>query len=558
MRSLLRLSFILAIAFLSSAFLSTSPKAAEQENARRVARVVIIGVDGAGAFFKDADMPNLRRVMKNGAVTYKALTSNPTISAECWGSMLHGVAPEYHGLINGNVAQRPYPEDSIFPSVFRVIRENSPDASLASIVNWDPINFGIVENNLGVVKEHGENDSVVTDLVCQYLEKNDPTFLFVHFDECDGAGHSFGYGSEKHLAQLHTTDGYIQRIYETLERRGMIDSTLFIVTADHGGTNDDGNGGSHGGWSDEEKFVMIAATGPGVAQGEIQDAQTLDLSAVVLYALGLADKQPETWTSRVPSGLFKGVTAKERPVVALQYFFEGRAHETEPTPTGDESAVAAIGADRVPLYLPLDGNVDNAIMTGGRIKTTPNGKLYFVESGSFGKCARFDDGWIAVDGWKPGVRSFSVAFWMRTGGADSDPAILSNKDWENGINKGFILSLKGVDLKFNVSDGQNRFDEDFRLPPDFRNGWVYVVFVVDRQAGQGRLSYDFGPFMTTTLPDEFKDLDFDAGFPTVNIGQDATGQYEVGLGAELDEFILVDGVLTDEDVASLKGVYLNR
>ena len=196
--------------------------------------------------------------------------------------------------------------------------------------------------------------------------------------------------------------------------------------------------------------------------------------------------------------------------------------------------------------------------TGGRVKTTPNGKLYFVESGFFGKCARFDDGWIAVDGWKPGVRSFSVAFWMRTGGADSDPAILSNKDWENGINKGFILSLKGVDLKFNVSDGQNRFDEDFRLPPDFRNGWVYVVFVVDRQAGQGRLSYDFGPFMTTTLPDEFKDLDFDAGFPTVNIGQDATGQYEVGLGAELDEFILVDGVLTDEDVAALKGVYLNR
>ena len=64
--------------------------------------------------------------------------------------------------------------------------------------------------------------------------------------------------------------------------------------------------------------------------------------------------------------------------------------------------------------------------------------------------------------------------------------------------------------------------------------------------------------MTTTLPDEFKELDFDAGFPTVNIGQDATGQYQAGLVAELDEFILVDGVLTDKDVAALTRVYLGR
>ena len=213
----------------------------------------------------------------------------------------------------------------------------------ASIVNWNPVNIGIVENNLGVVKQHGGDDEAVTDLVCKYLEKNDPTFLFVHFDGCDGAGHRFGYGTEKHLNQIHITDGYIQRIYEALEKRGFADSTLFLVTADHGGTNNDGKSGSHGGWTDAEKYIMFAATGPGVEKGEIQDMGVRDTASVVLYGLGLIDKQPETWTSRVPSGLFKGVTAKERPVYTIKYAFEHRTHETAPTPTGDASVVAKLG-----------------------------------------------------------------------------------------------------------------------------------------------------------------------------------------------------------------------
>ena len=61
-----------------------------------------------------------------------------------------------------------------------------------------------------------------------------------------------------------------------------------------------------------------------------------------------------------------------------------------------------------------------------------------------------------------------------------------------------------------------------------------------------------------TISDALKDVDFNAKSQTVNIGQDGTGQYRVNLGAELDEFILLDGVLTDKDVAALKGVYLGR
>ena len=90
---------------------------------RKYAHVVVVGVDGAGAFFREAETPCFDRIFANGAVTYGALASNPSISAECWGSMLLGVGPEIHKLTNGIVSSVPYPTDAEHPSVFRRIRE---------------------------------------------------------------------------------------------------------------------------------------------------------------------------------------------------------------------------------------------------------------------------------------------------------------------------------------------------------------------------------------------------------------------------------------------------
>lgn len=153
---------------------------------RKYSHIIVIGVDGAGSWFKVADTPNFDKIFENGAITYKALSSKPTISAECWGSMLIGVGPEIHGLTNGIVSSVPYDVNSPFPSVFRRIKEAYPDAVLGSFCDWNPITHGIVENNIGVSHDTAP-DTELTPVVCNYISENKPDFLFIHFDSVDGA-----------------------------------------------------------------------------------------------------------------------------------------------------------------------------------------------------------------------------------------------------------------------------------------------------------------------------------------------------------------------------------
>ena len=285
---------------------------------RKYSHIIVIGVDGAGSWFKDAYTPHFDEIFKNGTVTYKALSSKPTISAECWGSMLIGAGPEVHKLTNNKVSVLPYPIWSKHPTVFRRIRKAYPEAELGSYCDWNPINKGIVEKTFGVNKKTAK-DKKLTPLICSYIREKNPDFLFVHFDSVDGAGHSNGYGTPAHLSAINKVDSLIGDVYSAIKDADIIEDTLFIVIADHGGTNDENGKGSHGGWTDEEKYVTFAAIGKNINCGEIKEMNIRDLAAIVLYAMGI--KAPvfdeKGWTSQIPDGLFSDYTGKYRDISHL-------------------------------------------------------------------------------------------------------------------------------------------------------------------------------------------------------------------------------------------------
>ncbi|MBE6545886.1 MAG: alkaline phosphatase [Ruminococcaceae bacterium] len=268
---------------------------------KKYSHVIVVGVDGAGAFFKDADTPNFDRIFENGSVTYRALASNPTISAECWGSMLIGVGPEIHKLTNAIVAKDQYKRNAVFPSLFRRIYEAYPDSELGSFCEWDSITRGIIERNVPITVA-SDHDTVMTPNICKFITKRKPTFLFVQMDSVDHAGHHDGYQTPAYLKRISEVDALINDIYVSVEKAGMKEDTLFIVISDHGG-----NITSHGGWSDAEKYVTFAAIGKNIVKGEPDNMNIRDLSAIVLYALGIdAPAFDESgWTSQIPQNLFE-------------------------------------------------------------------------------------------------------------------------------------------------------------------------------------------------------------------------------------------------------------
>ncbi len=257
--------------------------------------VVILGVDGGGSFFQQASTPNLDRIFENGAVNYQCQCMEPSSSNPCWGSLLHGVLPSVHGRTNDS--KGPFPSDSPYPSIFRVVREADPDCNLASFNNWDTINKTLLENNLRMFMFTAVDD-VLTDFIVNYLDMYQPKLMFVQFDSADAAGHSSGYGSTNHLKTISEIDSYIGRIYDKMVEIGMMEDTLLIVTADHGGTPE----GDHGGTSKAEMEIMIAVAGKTVIPGKMGFAELVDIPAIVLHALDL--DMPETYTSRLPSNLF--------------------------------------------------------------------------------------------------------------------------------------------------------------------------------------------------------------------------------------------------------------
>ena len=268
---------------------------------RKYAHVVAITIDGAGGFIEKADTPHFDRIFANGAVTYTGLSSNPTISAECYGSMLLGVGPEVHKLTNGTIKKAPHPFDSPIPSVFRRIKAVDPDAELGLYCDWRPITVGAVEEELGVAKASAR-DTELTPMICDYIKSKKPDFLFVQMDSVDGAGHHNGYGSPAHLQRIHEVDELVNDVHEAIREAGMLEETLFIVLADHGGTPD----GHHGGWTEEERLVTFAIAGKGVQHTAIEQINVRDLAAIVLYAFGIevpaVDEQG--WTAQVPADIW--------------------------------------------------------------------------------------------------------------------------------------------------------------------------------------------------------------------------------------------------------------
>lgn len=508
--------------------------------------VAVIGIDGIGNFNMKTPTPNFDRIFENGAVTNYGLSMDPTISAQNWGSMLLGAEPIVHGLTNNNLRTNDH-KSEILPSIFKRINDAYPGSDFASYCNWNPINLGLIEKDLNVDKYTNPNDRELTDKIVERV-KSKPTFLFVHFDETDGAGHKYGYGSKEHLQTITYEDEQTGRIFDAYKAAGILDETLFIVISDHGGYER-----SHGGYMDTEKYIFFGACGKGIKKSEVADMRTVDLYAVILYAFGIDIPKYDLkgFCSQVPLGIFPDFDGKYIKI-------EGKPYNppTKPTPKyrSEQGLSAFIPAERTKLALFFDNNFDDAAQNHTAVE---HGNVKFYSDGIRGARGEFgSNGHLVYDGVKFGTGSFSIAVWLKI---DRDlidePAVFANKNWSgNRRSRGVLLALRCSNTAFNLGCGECNFDFVTPFPPEISTGWVHALFVVDKENRRIKTYYNFELCHDIELEEQYiTDLD---NMP-FTVGNDALGTYnnEIEQIFNIDDLFIFDGAFGENEIAQLKGYY---
>ena len=515
--------------------------------------VVVVGVDGMGNFHNNCDTPNMDRIIKNNpdaAWTDYCLASDPNISGPCWTSMLTGVNPSVHGITNAIVENRfikyNNPE---WPTLFKLIRESRPNATMGCYSSWIGPSNGMVEENLGVdTLWTNYNDKALLDASLDYIAEEKPEFFFVVFNDVDAAGHANNWATDAYYEVLTKVDGYVGQVYDAVEKAGMMDDTLFIITSDHGGWT---NG--HAVRNDDTKYTYFGAVGKSINGNDDLNIRGRDLAAIIAYAMNI--KGNPNWDSYIPQNMFKdNMSPTPAPDGKLT-----AGHENIATPAANSAKALGKYIDMKDLKLALffDGSATDQT---GKNAPLEKGTVTYRD-GYYGQAAYLYDGYVSVPDLKFGTDSFSIGLWMQktnlTNRNPWNPAICGNKVWNSGANDGFMLAEWTASTHFNVGNGTVRTDSYNGFLEGTEKNWFHIIVSVDRPSNTYRLYYNFGLVAEGKLNDVFKGKSFDTGHP-FNIGQDANGNYVHKTDSLFDDLLVFDGAITSDQIHGLYSYYFGK
>lgn len=257
--------------------------------------VIVIGVDGLGAaWLRDANTPNIAKLMARGSSTMQARAVIPTVSSPNWASMINGAGPAQHGITSNDwqpdkheIAPVCKGPGGIFPTVFGVARQQRSAMKIGVFHHWKDF-ARLLEKGAANRVEHIDDAEKTAQAAIAYWKQERPALLFVHLDHVDHAGHEHGWGSPEYRAAVDLADKLIGSIADAAPEAAI------IVTADHGGS-----GKKHGGLTMGEIEIPWIAAGPGIRKGVriARPVDTYDTAVTVAHLLRI--EPHECWIGRV-------------------------------------------------------------------------------------------------------------------------------------------------------------------------------------------------------------------------------------------------------------------
>lgn len=325
---------------------------AGQKQKHRAKHVILIGLDAMSARgVQRAHTPNFNYMIENGAVSIKARCMRSTSSSQNWMSMVSGANLEMHGVTDNDwepdnkiIEPSVKNKKGLFPTIFDDIKAQRPDAKVYMFYEWTGQDRMYDTSVADKAVTGLDYDQTINQAIDAFFQDK-PEFLFVSINQTDHVGHESGHESREYLDCITHFDNIIGRLVKRLQETNMLDETVLIITADHGGL-----GFSHGGDSEAEREIPIIMYGGSVTKGKVLEHtnQICDIAATVGGLLGV--ELPQECVGKFISEAFEPKTDKLYVPMPYVSPFEGFfKKETEVTITGDVE-----GAE---IFYTLDGTI---------------------------------------------------------------------------------------------------------------------------------------------------------------------------------------------------------
>lgn len=250
-----------------------------------IERVLIVSFDGLRPdAIEAANMETTLSLMENGAFTLSAQTIYPSTTLPAHASMLVGTCPAKH-IVRWNeyVPANGY---AIGIDIFDLAK--TAGLRTAMVTGKQKLRQVTEPASTDYFEFIDTTDKIPdsTSVLRLALNQINEGFglMFVHFAEGDLAGHNSGWMSRAQLGVYSREDRGLGSMIQTLKTKGLYDTTLIIVTSDHGGHDS-----THGYNIPDDMTIPWIISGPGIVPAELQtQVQTMDTAATAAFALGLS------------------------------------------------------------------------------------------------------------------------------------------------------------------------------------------------------------------------------------------------------------------------------
>ena len=272
--------------------------------------VVLIGLDGWRAYsLPKADMPNVKKLMEDGAYTLKKRSALPSSSAINWASMFMGAGPELHGYTEWGsktpeLPSRVLNKNGIFPTIFQLLRDARPKAEIGCLYEWNGIKYLVDTLSLSYhyhVADYNKTPKELGNMASAYIKEKHPTLVAICYDNPDHTGHTEGHDTPGYYEKLKELDTYVGQIVQAVKDAGILDDTIFILTSDHGGIKK-----GHGGKTMQEMETAFIISGKNIKKGlRFDDVSMMqyDVASTIAHIFNL--EQPQVWIGRPMKIVFK-------------------------------------------------------------------------------------------------------------------------------------------------------------------------------------------------------------------------------------------------------------